>query len=153
MIEVDDKAARAKLAKIIAGLRELSKSEAKKVMRKATRAGAKVMQPAVKSLAPVASGALRKAIKVRSIPRSRRWVGATVRVGNQVGDNLHSGDQWYGGPIELGWKTGKRGSTNRKQIEGRHFIKQGFEQSKQQALAESISVASQGLQTFLASKT
>lgn len=57
----------------------LSKTSQKKTaLRKGARAAAKIIQKEAKQLAPKDTGLLRNSIKVRSLKRSRVWVGARV---------------------------------------------------------------------------
>jgi len=72
-------------------LEKLASKDRKKAMRKGARASAKIVQKKAKQLAPKASGELRKSIKVRSLKRSRRWVGARV-----VSDLQHTWPQESG---------------------------------------------------------
>lgn len=79
----------------------LPKSLANKGARKATRAAAKVVLADAKALVPEDTGQLKRSLKVRSRKRSRRNKGT---VGHSVvtGESLFTGDQYYGGFIELG---------------------------------------------------
>ena len=60
-------------------LNDLPKKLRNGAIRKGTRAGAKILQAKLKEATPKRTGAAAKAIKVRSLKRSRRYVGATVR--------------------------------------------------------------------------
>lgn len=73
----------------------------KKALRKAARAAGKIVAASAKSLAPVKTGALRNAIKVRAMRRSRK-----PRVGIIVGPSARDfvGDQFYAAMIEYGTK-------------------------------------------------
>ncbi|MFQ5625591.1 MAG: HK97-gp10 family putative phage morphogenesis protein [Methyloligellaceae bacterium] len=54
--------------------------EAKKIMRKALRAGARPVLKQARQTAPRGSGALRRGIKLRSIKRTRKSIGVIVRL-------------------------------------------------------------------------
>lgn len=117
---------------------------AKKGLRRATRAGAKVILPEARKLAQVWKGSKKKAepgllkrnIKVRAIKRSRRYVGVRVTVDRK----LFTGEAWYAGPQEFGWKTGKRGSSGRRHVEGKHFLEKAADAKREQAGAMAVSV-------------
>ena len=112
-----DKALRAKL-------NQIADVELKKILRRAMRDGAKVILPQARANAPVgATGRLKKAIKVRSAKRSRKYVGMTV----VLGEGFLQGETFYGAFQEFGWKTGKRKSDNRRQIAGKHFLQRAGE--------------------------
>jgi HK97 gp10 family phage protein len=107
---------------LIRKLNTLKSTTAKSAIRKGTRAGAKITQAAARRLAPVRSGALRKGLKVRSLPRSRRWVGTTLRL-----------TSFYVKFIEYGTK----------KMEGKRFLRAAVEESKDQALATTIELIRQ----------
>ena len=79
-----------------AALKRLKKAT-KDGIRKGTRAGAKIVLAAAKRLAPVRTGALAKSIKVRALPRSRKWIGTTTRL-------VNDGAIFYGGFVNYGTK-------------------------------------------------
>jgi len=66
-------------------------------LRKGTRAGAKVVLLKAKALAPKRSGGMVRTIKVRALPRSRKYVGAMARLVNE-------GSVYYGGFVNYGSK-------------------------------------------------
>lgn len=84
--------------KLIKKLNKLAKKDIQKAIRKGTRAGAKEVATAARSAAPVDSGALKRSIKVRALPRSRVRIGHRVVVGQNF-----QGD-FYGGFIQYGTK-------------------------------------------------
>ena len=137
-----------KLSGQLVGDKELSRAlhalpitVAKSVLRPALRAGAKESLGAIKRRAPRDTGALARSLKVRAAQRSRTHFGAGVR----IGEGYFKGDTFYGAFQELGWKTGKRGSGNRRQIPGRRFMRGGLEESKAQVLATVSKMARQKL--------
>jgi HK97 gp10 family phage protein len=77
-------------AKLVAAQKEV-----RKAVRRGSRAGAKIVQAEAKRNAPVDTGALVAGIKVRSIKRSRRYIGTncTIRVKGGV---KYAGFQEYG---------------------------------------------------------
>lgn len=93
-------------------LRDLPAKFARKILSKALRAGAKVVQAAAKKLAPKLSGLLRRSIKVRATKRKKGRVGFVV--GTSAGD--YKGKSFYGAFLEWGHRLGSRklGSKRRK---------------------------------------
>lgn len=66
--------------KLDAKLLALKTTKMRAAVRKGTRAGAKVAQAEAKGRFPVLTGKARRGIKVRALPRSRRWIGHQVRL-------------------------------------------------------------------------
>lgn len=104
-------------------LDELPKRLAKKVIRQALRAGAKVIQPAAKAEAPEKTGQTRRAIKVRAGKSRKKNV---ISLGVIIGKGSYQGETFYGAFQNFGWKTGKRGSSNRTQVPGKHFMEKAL---------------------------
>lgn len=113
-------------------LQRLAGPVAKKIVRQAARIAVKPVLSAARNTVPVRSGKLRRAIKIRALPRSRTRVGVRVTLGDQE----FTGETFYGGFQEWGWKTGKRNSTTaaRRQIPGRHFLLRAAESQRETAL-------------------
>ncbi len=125
-------------------LDQLADVEIRKILRKAMRAGAKVILPAARANAPVgASGAVRRGIRVRAAKRSRRYIGITVTLGK----GFFQGDEFYGAFQEFGWKTGKRKSSNRRQVPGKHFLQRAAEQKGKAAGDVVIAITWQGIRS------
>lgn len=111
--------------KLIRKLERLEKKDARRAIRRGSRAGIKIVTAAVKAAAPVgATGQLRKAIRTRAAKRSRRFIGAVTR----LGEGYFKGETFYGSFQEFGWHSGKRRGKgkpdNRKWIEGKHFMEE-----------------------------
>ena len=123
---------------LIRKLERFTRRDAKRAVRRGTRAGAKIVIPRARELAPVLKkrtkrrmpGLLRRAIRVRAAKRSRRYIGAVVI----LGAGFFKGETFYGAFQELGWKTGKRGSENRKQIPGKHFMERAAKEKEDEAV-------------------
>jgi HK97 gp10 family phage protein len=114
---------------LIRKLRSLTSKDAKAAIRKGTRVGAKIVQASAKVHAPKLTGDLAADIKVRSLVRSQKYVGTTVR------NAMFKGDRFYGGFQELGWKVGSRKlGDGRKQVPGRHYMKRAADEVGRQAL-------------------
>lgn len=106
-------------------LKMLTFAQAKGAIRTAARAAMKPMQRAVKDNAPVESGNLRRSIKVRALPRSRKRIGISVATNKR--DPAFNGKSFYGGPTEHGWKVGGK---NPRKIAPQHVFKRASESTK-----------------------
>lgn len=115
------------LKELRAKLAKLKKTTANKCIRKGTRAGCKIVQQQAKADASKKSGALRKAIKVRALPHSRKWVGTKVSL--QIP---------YGSFVELG--------ARKRNIKGRHFLKDAAEQAGERAVKTAMSITAQQIE-------
>ncbi|WP_425399659.1 HK97-gp10 family putative phage morphogenesis protein [Aeoliella sp.] len=90
--------------KLIKKLEKLAAAEQKKAIRKASRAGNKILLQASKKEAKKSkdTGAFLKSLKVRSIPRSRVWVGTkVVSVGLRYSSMLELGTKNTGAKEHL----------------------------------------------------
>lgn len=119
---------------LIKALSELKKTGQKSAVTRAMRKAAKPIQKAAQQQAPKRTGQLRKSIKVRSMRRSRVRFG--IRVVTSPGKNLFTGKTFYGAFQEFGWKTGKRGSSNRRPVEGKHFLETAARQTESRVTAD-----------------
>ena len=154
-------------------LKELPGKEGKKIVRKATRLAAReIILPQARNNAPVRSGALKRAIKVKAITRSRSAVGVRVT----IGENDFQGDQFYGSFQELGWRSGKRStdvmrtqknlrktikntearaealannaSDTRKQNPGKRFMKRAADTKADQATNRAALLIAEGIKDY-----
>jgi len=107
---------------LIAKLQTLRRAKLRAAVRKGSRRAAKIVQAEAKQLAPARTGALARAIRVRSIPRSRKWTGtqATFKV---------EGGVYYGGFVEAGHKL--RGGKGK--VEGQAFMRRAMKKTERQA--------------------
>lgn len=93
-------------------LKELPKGIRNKVIRQSLRAGAKIVHTETKAQAPVDSGLLKSALKVRAAKRSRKRIAVNV----QTKDGDYKGETFYGAFVTYGHRLGKRSaSVNRSQ--------------------------------------
>lgn len=111
-------------------IKKLGNKVGKKPIRKGLRAGAKVLQTAIKQEVPVRSGFLRKHVKVRAGKRNRDRIQVLATSGDPKSNNLNSGDAWYGGAVEYGhdgggWYQGK--------VKANPFIVPAFDKNKGKA--------------------
>lgn len=126
---------------LIRKFNELPVKVEKTIARKATREAGRPMLAEAKRNAPVATGKLRKSLKLRALRRSRKGrVGVTVGTSNRE----FSGEQFYGAFQEYGYHLGKRTSSVRKEqrlarrgrlgstrdsrrfVEGTHYLERAF---------------------------
>lgn len=124
---------------VLTGDRELNRKlqtlkgpKQKKAVRKASRESLKPLASATSRAAPRRSGLLARSVKVRALKRSRKRVGARVT----IGEGSFKGRTFYGGFIELGRKTGKRGSAHRRQVEENDFMRRTAKRKRQSVLAD-----------------
>lgn len=92
------------------------KSVSKKLrasIRKGSRAGCRLILAQAKELAPEKTGALQRAMKVKAIPRSRRFIGTMVRM-----------EVFYGAFVDLGTK----------HIKARNFMRGAAKDEKMPAI-------------------
>jgi len=108
-------------------LRGLDAKLGKKYIRKATREALVPVKEQTKKNAPVNTGALRNAVKIKALKRSRKQFGAVVQAGNQTG-NIR--DEFYGGFQEWGWKL-----RNGVKKPGTRFMKKAAKQKRAAAVA------------------
>src|SRR5262245_61194731 len=112
---------------------ELAKLDAytqRDTLKAAAKAGAEVVAAGARRNAPRKSGKLVRAIRVRP-GRSKNGSFSMLA---SVGKKFFTGDEFYGGFQEFGHKTGKRGSKNRGEVPGEHYMEYAFDELKDQAL-------------------
>lgn len=124
-------------------LRNLDRKIARKLVRQALRAGAKIIRDEAQQNAPVLSGQLKKSIKVRAAKSRRRGV---IRLQVQTADGDYAGDEFYASFIEYGFMKQetrrledgslislKRGSGTPTYFPPRPFMRPAFESKKHEA--------------------
>lgn len=107
---------------LISKLNALKKTHAKSAIRKGSREGTKIIAARAKSLAPVVSGQMKAAIKVRALPRSTKYVGTEVKVDNE--------QAYYYSFVEFGTKRSK----------AVNFLKDAADDTKGEAVDKAIDV-------------
>lgn len=127
------------------GLARLTAWQEKSVLKDATKQAAQLIVDEALTLVPVRSGKLKRAIKVRAGKSGPGGVAFLAAYGKKN----FLGDEFYGAFQEFGWKTGKRGSKNRKQIKGEHFLEYAFEEKKQEALSIMLAAMRDGIEKEL----
>jgi len=115
-------------------LARLEKRTAKKVMRKALRAGGKVILAEAKRRAPKRTGALAASLKVRAAKRSRRRRGVAVIVATAEG--WFKGDEFYGAFVELGTED----------MEAQPYVRPAYDAKKGQAVQVIMTEAGRGIE-------
>lgn len=111
------KFSKAQLRSIEKAISKLGDSKtANQIVSKAARVSAKLhLLPQSKASTPVQSGALRKSTKIRAIKRKKNSAGVSVG----YADKDFTGDVFYGGFIEYGFRVGDRKLGNsRTQVKG-----------------------------------
>jgi HK97 gp10 family phage protein len=138
----------------VEGMEEMKKKLAtlepavrKKLVRKALRAGAKVVATQCKVDAPIRSGLLRSKIKVRAGKRKRN----VIRMNVSIGKKDFQGDTFYAGFVDRGRKSGKRGSRNRRPIAGSRFLEKAFDKARPAAAKAIVETLREGFTPKLAS--
>jgi len=114
-------------------LKRIPAKDAKKAIRKGTRAGAKMLVPEVKANTPKRTGLLKKSVKVRSLKKSRVRTGVAV----QMGKGAFVGKTFYGGFAEYG--------TTRQ--DAQEFIKKSVRSKGQQATDHARDVINREIQS------
>lgn len=109
---------------------QLPKAVQKKVQRPVMRRAAKLVQTAVKRRVPVGTGLLRKLIKVRSIKRSRVWVGAFCRTPTRKELGIPKESKWYYPAIV------EYGHSKRSGLSARPYMRSGWDATKRQVRAK-----------------
>jgi len=113
---------------------KLDVKEQKKIARKMTRAGAKVMLNTIKSLTPIDFDGERggkhlvDTLKVRALPRSRASVGAYIRTGTRaelgIADDAKG---YYPTHIEYGFTRKSRGGLTSTNVPAQSYLRAGFD--------------------------
>jgi HK97 gp10 family phage protein len=118
-------------------LKLLAGKDAKKVVRKSLRPALKPVLQEARGAAPTKSGQLKKNIKIKSIARSRTYIGARVTsgLGKAKSGNENSGVAYYGSFLEYGTKprTTKSGA-NRGKVKPIRFMLRAAEKKREHAL-------------------
>lgn len=115
----------------------LSGKEAKKVVRKSLRPALKPVLQEARGNAPTKTGFLKKNIKIKSIARSRTYIGARVTsgLGKAKSGNDNSGDAFYGSFLEYGTKPRRTESgANRGIVKPFKYMKKAADKKREQAL-------------------
>lgn len=123
-----------------------------KVTRAALRAGANIMLKQIRAAAPVKTGRLKKAIKLKNSRinslRKNGKVGLYITVSPGKSRRDPKG-AYYAKWVEVGYKkgskrVGKRGRTGGVRIEGKHFVLKSFNATKRQSADTIIQAAELG---------
>jgi|SRR5579871_6537369 len=121
-------------------LESLKNKDAKAAIRKGTRAGAKIVQQRAKDKVADKSGTLRSNIKVRAMPRSKKWTGSKVTINN-------TGPEFYAAFVEFGTneRFNKAGKSSGK-IVARHYIEKATKEVENQAVDKSLEIIKQEIE-------
>lgn len=130
------------MAQLQAGFEALEAFAQSDVVYEALEAGADLVREEALQLVPEDTGALAKAIRSR---RGKKGPGFMSVIAGP-GKRWFAGDTFYAGFQEFGWKTGKRGSANRKEIPGEHFMEHAFEARAAEATAAILNELRAGIE-------
>jgi hypothetical protein len=120
------------LREVSAVLKKMDKPAAVRLVRKAFRRALVPVRDRTKELAPVKTGALAAAVKIMAGRTNRGLIRQRVVIGRGKGADKNS--VFYGSQQELGFRLGPRKLGNkRRKIEGKHFMKQAYDQTGQAA--------------------
>jgi HK97 gp10 family phage protein len=140
-------------------LEGLTDKESKAVIRGAAREALKPVQRMAQDLAPRKTGRLRRSIRIRSITRSRKRIGARVTMSNK--DTQFTGRTFYGAFQEFGWRPGKRlarsaakeGATDqRPKVPPKEFLRRAARSSAQTAVNLFNSIVSKHIQKAMSKR-
>ena len=118
-------------------LKKLSGKEAKKVVRKSLRPALKPVLQEARGNAPKDTNNLSKNIKIKSIPRSRTYIGARVTSGSKKAKpgNENSGDAFYGAFLEYGTKPrATKLGASRGRIKPIRYMKKAADKKREHAM-------------------
>lgn len=117
-MSVDIELNQVQLERIKRTLGLLPKNLQRKIIREEARSAGKMILAQTKANAPVKSGQLRRAIKLRALRKSRTRVGVTIILGDrdvrstrkrkQSATGVNQKDTYYGAFVEYGHRVGKR---------------------------------------------
>lgn len=112
-------------------LKGLTPALQKKALRKALRAGAKIVAATARQMAPKRTGAVKRSIKVKAMKRSRGRLGVQV----VTGEGWFIGPEFYAAFVELGHHIGRRGlGGQRTHVPGSGFLRKAARQQRGAAL-------------------
>jgi len=123
MFKLDDK-------KLQQKLKSLPPNLAKKALRKACRAGAKIFASQLKQDVRIDTGTLRKQVKVRAGKSKKLSLSVNASTGDPKKANLNSGEAFYGSFVEYGTKN----------MSAQPFIRPAFDKVKQKAYDATIKI-------------
>lgn len=123
-------------------LKELDSKVGKKIVRKALRIALKPMQQKVKANVPVDTGQTKRAIKILAGKTKKGRI--SIRV--VLGKGYYKGDSFYGAFQEFGHFQGSRKlGASRKEIPGKHFMRDAFEAEKEHTKSEAERLILEGI--------
>lgn len=137
----------------------LTDKESKAVIRGAARESLKPIQRMAQDLAPRKTGRLRRSIRIRSLTRSRKRIGARITMSKK--DTQYTGRTFYGAFQEFGWRPGKRLSRSsakegaidqRPRVKPREFLRRAAKSSAQTAVNLFNSIVSKHIQRVMSKR-
>jgi hypothetical protein len=112
----------------------LEKSELRRASQKATRAAAKIVRDETFELAPMKSGALRMAIKVKAAKRRKYFIAYNIIISR---DAMW---KWYAPAVDLGHKT-KSGTI----VPSKDFMSEGLEEREAAVIQRIVDILNEEL--------
>lgn len=122
------------MPELLNSLKAFPKNVERKVLRQALRASMKPVQKKAKELAPVESGALKRAVRIRAGKRKRNVVSINVQIG---ANDKQFTEQYYAGFQELGAPA--------RNIPPKGYLRQAFEETKQESVAKAEKMIIEGI--------
>lgn len=119
------------LPEVEKALLALDKKVGKKLLTQAMRAAMKPMKAAVQADVPVVSGDMKRAVRIKALPRSRTSFGVSV----QIGDKDFQGKTFYAAMVEYG--------TSKQAPQGN--LRRAFDATQAQSIQIATDTLKQGL--------
>jgi HK97 gp10 family phage protein len=128
------------MAEIILGVQALEKTFARKIASSSLRAGAKILQAAIRRNIHDVSGATGRSVKVYAGKSGKNY--KSIQIG--IGKKWFTGDEFYAAFVEFGHRQGNRRLGDRRQeVPGEHFMEYAYEEVKDQVIAMTLKNAAE----------
>ena len=132
----------------IKSIRQFEPKTAKKAVRRANKASARIIQQQVIADCPVKTGRTREAIKVKAGLNKKNYISALICVGK----SWFHGDTFYAAFVQFGHKTGRRSSSNRKQVPAHDFMGHAYDLKKDAALNKWVEILTKEVEAVKAAQ-
>lgn len=117
------------IKKLDKNLALLDRKAQRATVQKGCRVAAKIVAERMRSFAPVRTGALKAAIRVRAMKRSRKGFGVNAIVGK----GWFKGDTFYAGFMEWGAKKHRHFGRGKSPLKGVEYMTRAYDETKGQA--------------------
>lgn len=110
--------------KVAKRLKKLENKIILRTVKRAAKKSAQFVHARMLPEVPTETGALRKAIKIRTFATAKKGAGASITINKR----FFKGDEFYGAFQELGWTLGDRKSraSNAKKVPGLRFMRKAL---------------------------